>query len=96
VGFINSSPIESCDTSFLVLENQVTGDLYHATRTEKADGGSKWEERYKISCFYYFNLPKDSQAGYNLHVSDEVFNCDINPLPLKYDKSFELIPMQIM
>lgn len=96
MGFISSNPIPSCDTSFLFLRNQTTGKLYYPTRADKVGGGDKWEGEYDISCYYYFDLPKDSQVGYDFHVSDKVFGCNINPLPLKYDRSFEVIPMQVM
>ncbi|MGE0267968.1 MAG: hypothetical protein AB7S78_05895 [Candidatus Omnitrophota bacterium] len=96
MGLISKNPIESCDLSFLFLENQITGDHYRSTHAEILGGGNKWEGKNVIRCYYYFDLPKDSHAGYNLHVSEDVFNCSINPLPLKHDKSFEVIPMQVM
>ncbi|MCD4781572.1 MAG: hypothetical protein K8S27_13645 [Candidatus Omnitrophica bacterium] len=95
VEFFSNNRVDSCDASFIFLENQITGELFYPTQTKDL-GEVESEEKYYRACYYYFDLPKDSQAGYSFHVSDKVFNCNINPLPLKYNKSFEVIPMQIM
>lgn len=95
IEFFSSNYIDSCDASFVFLEDQLTGEFSYPTQTKDL-GDVRSEGKHYRACYYYFNLPKESQTGYDFHVSDKAISCNVNPLPLKYDRSFEVIPMQVM
>ncbi len=96
VKFRSKTRIESCDLSFISLEDQKSGNQINPFRAETAVFNDDYSEIHQTDCRYFFDLKKNPESKYNLHVSKEVFNCDLEPIPYTYEKACEIWPMQMM
>lgn len=94
--FRNKTRIPSCELSFISLEDQESGDQISPFRAETAIVNDDYSEIHQTDCRYFFDLKRNSETKYYLHVSKEVFNCDLEPLPYIYKKGLEIWPMQMM
>lgn len=96
VRFRNKTRIESCDLSFISLEDQSSGDRIIPTSAETHLYNDDHFKKHTTSCAYYFNLDKNPKSKYNFHVSKEVFDCNIEPIPYKYEKAYQTFFMEWM
>ncbi|MFA5088127.1 MAG: hypothetical protein WC552_03730 [Candidatus Omnitrophota bacterium] len=96
VSFRNKTRIESCELSYVSLENQDSGDRIIPISAETHVYNDDHFEKHRTDCYYYFDLGKDIKSRYNLSVSKEIFNCIIEPIPYIYEKVFEMSPRQMM
>jgi len=95
IQFRSINPIDLHDLSYIFLVDQSTGRRV----TPKSAGeimNGKYEGRYTYACHYYFDLNKNFKGNYMLYISDKAFGCNVDPILLKYEKSFEFYPRQLM
>lgn len=96
IQFRNTKPINSCDLSYVSLVDQNSGDRITPDNSMDIPINGIYKGKYTHGCHYYFDLSKNPEGDYTLYISEEVFNCSINPINFKKEKSFELRPRQLM
>ena len=96
VKFRSKTRIESCDLSFISLEDQKSGNQINPFKAETAVINNDYSGIHEADCRYFFDLKENPESRYNLHVSKKVFGCDLEPIPYIYEKASEFWPMQMM
>mgnify|MGYP001575156697 CR=1 FL=1 len=96
IQFRNTKAIEACNLSYVFLENQESGNRVSPVSANNIPANGLYKGKYTHGCHYFFNLNETGNENYSLHISEEVFNCRISPILLKHEKSFEMIPRQLM
>lgn len=94
--FRNTNPIKACSLSFVYLEDEKLGSQVLPIRANDIPANGLYKGKYTHGCHYFFDLNESSNENYLLRISEEVFDCRISPLLLKHEKSFEIIPKQLM
>jgi len=96
VQFKDTDPINSCDLSYVSLINQLTGVRIVPKNAMDMPANGLYKGKYSHACHYYFDLNENAEGDFTLYVSDQLFECSINPILFKKEKSFEFSPRQIM
>lgn len=95
--FVNDTPAGACRLSDVHLEKVGSGELIKPTSAEKtASYKDDRSKKYTTYCAYYFDLKNDPLLQYDLHISKEVFNCEIKPIRYKYKKGYESLYVELM
>ncbi len=87
--------IETCNPSFVTLENKISGERITPI-SAKPNVFSNDQTIPIYDCYYYFDIKGDKATQYILHISDKVLGCTIVPIPYVYEEYTEWQPMQIM
>lgn len=82
---------EPCELSFLWLENKQTGQRMKPINVETL----YYNDNITTVCSYSFDIIEDKNARYNLHFSDQVLGCQIDPIPYIFEKTLEF-PQEVM
>jgi hypothetical protein len=86
--------IETCDLSFVTLENKISGE--RVTPISAKPNVFNNDQTIPIyNCYYYFDIKEDKASQYVLHISDKVLGCAVAPIPYIYEKYTEWWPMDI-
>ncbi len=87
--------IETCDLSFVTLENKISGE--RVTPISAKPNVFNNDQTIPIyDCYYYFDIKEDKASQYILHISDKVLGCTIDPIHYEYEEYTEWWPMQLM
>jgi hypothetical protein len=92
VEFLSTRPIESCDLSYIFLESSGK-QIIPKSATDLPYSGITNEGEYILACDYQFDLAESPDSVYILHVSESLFNCKVNPIPLKRERRLVTSPM---
>lgn len=83
---------EACKLSILWLENTKTGQRVNPLKVEAGSFGDKTTAR----CYYSFDIQGDKNVRYDLHISDHLLGCPIEPIPYVFEKTWEIQPQDVM
>lgn len=80
--------IDTCDLSFVTLENKISGERVAPISTNPNVFNNKGTLPI-YDCYYYFDIKEDKGSQYILHVSDKVLGCPVDPIPYAYEEYAE-------
>jgi len=83
---------EACDLSFLWLENKQTGQRMNPIEVETLYYNDKMTTVFS----YSFDIHGDKNVRYNLHFSDLLLGCPIDPIPYIFEKTWEMPFQEVM
>lgn len=92
IDIYNPKGQETCELSFLWLENKQTGQRINPIKMETL----YYNDKMTTICSYSFDIPENRNVQYNLHISDQLLNCPIDPIPYIFEKTWEIQPQQLM
>ncbi len=84
--------IQFCNLSFVSLEDQSGSFKIKPIKVET----HKINDEHTTYCYYYFDSNDLSNSIFNLNISKEVLNCNLESVLYKQGKVFEYSPMQMM
>jgi|GEM_PF-4135368 len=87
--------IDSCELSFISLKDCASGNRIKPISSETSSY-AEGSEKYLTGCHYYFDPNELVNEKYSLLISEEVFNCKIEPIFYKYEKARQIFLMQMM
>ena len=85
--------IESCDLSFVTLENKISGERVTPI-SAKPNAFNNNQTVPIYNCYYSFDINEDKASQYILHISDNVLGCVVDPIPYVYEEYTEWVPIQ--
>lgn len=86
--------IDTCDLSFVTLENKISGE--RVTPISAKPNVFNNDGTLPIyDCYYYFDIKEDKASQHILHISDKVLGCTVDPISYAYEEYTEWWPVDI-
>ncbi len=92
IDIYNPKGQEACELSFLWLENTKTGQRMNPINVETL----YYNDKMTTVCSYSFDIHGDKNVQYNLHISDLLLGCPIDPIPYVFEKTWEIPFQEVM
>ena len=84
--------ITTCSTSFISLQDKSTGKQIKPERVKTHTYNDDHFPQQQTDCMFSFNLRKDVSATYELHISEELLGCRIEPITYIFEETMMYIP----